>query len=71
MSYHPQVELSIAVDRDFERAVLPFFAVSFPGIALPKARAYWDRRGIDLMTTSSAPAPSICRSGPRTSPKHS
>ena len=50
MSYSPRAELSQAVDRQFERAVLPFFQILWPTMTRPKPLGYWDRRGIDLVT---------------------
>ena len=42
-------ELAIALDRDFERACLPFLRLLWPMMVRPTPLAKWDRQGIDLL----------------------
>lgn len=41
--------LANATDRDYEQKVLPLLRLFWPDLVQVRPRAYWDRRGIDLM----------------------
>lgn len=60
MSFSVAQDLSVPLERDFERAVLPYLSIVFPDICIPKARGYWDQRGVDLMTSPEADPIEVC-----------
>ena len=60
MGFRPRIQLSSAVDRDFERIALPYFQFVFPDIIQPTPRAAWDRKGVDLMTSPEREPIKVC-----------
>lgn len=53
-------KLAISLDRDFERACLPFLRLLWPEMIIPKPLSKWDRQGIDLIAFGDqAEAPCI------------
>ena len=42
-------ELAVAVDRDFERAVLPLIRILWPQMTQPRGLAAFDKAGVDLV----------------------
>lgn len=49
-------KLAISLDREFERACLPFLRLLWPQLIIPKPLAKWDRQGIDLISFGDGPA---------------
>ena len=43
-------KLAISLEREFERACLPFLRLIWPDLIIPKPLAKWDRQGIDLIS---------------------
>ncbi len=43
-------QLAHRLDRDFERACLPFLRLMWPEMMIPKPLSKWDRQGIDLLS---------------------
>lgn len=53
-------DLCAAVERDFERKVLPLLRLFWPDIVQAPPRGKWDRKGIDLFVwTENGPFPSV------------